>query len=383
LNVSGEARIAGGEGSRFAYAELGMPLLGPGADGNGERRLTLTAAVRGEDYDSFGSVVTPKLGLVYSPSGNYTLKASWGRSFKAPTLLQRYQAKGAVLDSAAFYGGDPGATVLATFGGNRELEPERANTRTISLAVHPRALAAFEAELTLFDVDYTDRVVQPIANYAEALANPAYARYVDLSPTVEEQANLIDTTDAFYNYTGVPYDPGNVVALLYAHYVNVARQHVRGFDLSGSFGFDIGAGRLTLRGAGSWLDSTQQNSPEESAFDLAGTLFSPARVNSRVGLIWLQGGLTASAFANYTSGVTDMLGDTRTSSFTTVDATVRYSVDSRPGSRAGWDVALTARNLFNRAPPLHPTSDPTWVPYDSTNYSAIGRFVGVSVSKRF
>ena len=383
LSATGEVRIGGGEGSRFAYAELGLPLLGAVAGDDDARRLTLTAAVRGEDYDSFGSVITPKLGLVYGPSPDYTFKASWGRSFKAPTLLQRYQEKGAVLDSGLWYGGEPGSVVLATFGGNPDLEPERANTRTVSFALHPRALPAFDAELTLFDIDYTDRVVQPIGNYAEALTNPAYSRYVDLSPTEEEQARLIETTAGFYNYIGSEYDPGDVDALLYAHFVNVASQRVRGLDLSGSYGFGIGDGRLTLRGSGSWLDSTQKNGPEDSAFDLSGTLFSPARVKARTGLVWLQGGFSASAFGNYTSGVRSPLTGFETASFTTLDASLRYSIDDRAGSRSGWDFVLSAKNLLNRAPPLHPVPDPTWVPYDSTNFSALGRYLTASIARRF
>ncbi len=381
--LSGASLIEGEEGSRFAYAELGLPLISP--DAGGTQRLTLTAAVRREDYDSFGGVATPKLGLVYDPTGNYTLKASWGRSFKAPTLVQQYQNKDAVLDSAMFYGGsaDPEATVLLTSGGNPDLDAERARTWTASLALHPRALPTLEAELSWFDIDYTDRVVQPITNYGEALTNPAYALYVDLTPTEEEQARIIDTTVGFYNYTGAAYDPNKVVALIYTHYVNVARQRIRGLDLSGSYRFDIGAGQLTLRGSGTWLDSTQKNGPEDPAFDLAGTLYSPAKVNGRAGLVWRQGGFTASAFANYTSGVTDTLTGAKTASFTTADLTLRYSLDDAGGARAGWDFALSAQNLFDRAPPLHRTNNPVWAPYDSTNYSAIGRYLSVSVARRF
>lgn len=384
LTATGEVRIGGGETSRFAYAELGMPLLGPGADDGSARRLVVTAALRGEDYDSFGGVVTPKLGLVYGPNGDYTLKASWGRSFKAPTLLQRYQELAAVLYPATIFGGEPGMTAMGTFGGNPDLEPERARTWATSLAVHPRTLPAFEAELTLFDIDYTDRVVQPIANYAEALTNPAYSRYVRLAPSAQEQAEVMGIgSGQFRNYSGVPYDPDMVQAVVFAHFVNVARQRVRGVDLSGSYGFDLDAGRLELRGSGSWLDSAQKNGPDDAAFDLAGTLFSPAKVNARAGLVWLRGGFTASAFGNYTSGVRDTLTDTKTASFTTLDLNLRYSIDDSAGSRSGWDFALTANNLFNRAPPQHPMVDAAWVSYDSTNYSAIGRYLGVSVSKRF
>src|SRR3546814_4633363 len=45
------------------------------------------------------------LGLIYGPSADFTLKASWGRSFKAPTLFQRYWDRQAVLYPAALLGG--------------------------------------------------------------------------------------------------------------------------------------------------------------------------------------------------------------------------------------------------------------------------------------
>lgn len=96
------------------------------------------------------------------------------------------------------------------------------------LALHPRRLPGFEAELSVFDIDYTDRVVQPIGNYAEALTNPIYAPFIDRSPTADGQARIIDSAAGFYNYTGGDYDPADVTALLYARFVNVARSGSRG-----------------------------------------------------------------------------------------------------------------------------------------------------------
>src|SRR3546814_13174407 len=66
--LRGTINVEGDESSRFAYAELSLPLIGPGSNAVVAERLMLTAAVRSEDYDSFGSVTTPKLGLIYSPS---------------------------------------------------------------------------------------------------------------------------------------------------------------------------------------------------------------------------------------------------------------------------------------------------------------------------
>lgn len=381
----------GDERSRFAYAELSLPLIGPDSDKPGGQRLVLTAAGRAEDYDSFGSVTTPKLGFVYRPSADFTLKASWGRSFKMPTLLQRHQARTLYLWDARTVGGTgypDGATVLMTFGGNRDLEPERARTSSASLAFHPEAIPGLDLELSWYDINYTDRVVNPVPNYLQGLSNPVYAEYVDYSPTSEDLAMLFAGAEEFYDVSsGAGYDPDDVVAVLSSHYINAASQRIKGIDLSGSYWFDLGSGRLTIRGALGWIHSSQRNSDGQDSFDLSGTLFNPADFKGRIGLVWNSGGLTASAFANHVGGViSDRVpgADEKTSSFTTFDATLRYGVGASGGAMSGVEFALSAQNLLDRVPPLYAVVTPaTGIPYDSTNYSAIGRFVSVSASKRW
>lgn len=384
--VKDVASIQGDEATRFAYAELHLPLLGEESSAAGGQRLALTAAARHEAYDSFGSVLTPKLGVVYSPGTDLTLKASWGRSFKSPTLFQRYRQRATAFNYATAYGGggySPGATVLLADGGNPDLEPERARTWTTSLAIHPAALPALEAELTWFDIDYVGRVVAPITPTSQALRNPAFAEFVVYAPTADEQAAAIGD-GSFLNYIGVPYDPANVVAVVHAYYTNVASQRIRGLDLSGSYGFDLGPGRLTLRGSSSWLHSTQQVST--TAFDLAGTIHNPPKLVGRVGAVWGRGGLTVSTFANYKDGVENVAAGQKTASFTTVDSTVRYAAGGEGGGLRNWTLALSVENVFNRPPPLHDTAvlTPYLVPpYDATNYSAIGRFLHFSVSRHW
>jgi len=384
--LAGGDVIDGDEGSRFAYAEISLPLIGPDSGTAGARRLDLTAAVRTEDYDSFGRVTTPKLGLIYDPSADFTLKASWGKSFKAPTLFQLHQAQTAELDPASFYGGvgyGPGATVLSLWGGNPDLGAERATTWTVSSAFHPETLPGLEAELTWFDIDYTDRVVQPITDYGQALVNPNDAEFIDYQPTAQRLGEVIASASALYNYAGKPYDPNDVVAIMYAQYVNVARQRIKGIDLSSSYRFDLGRGHLTVRGAATWLDSSQQNAAAQDAYAVAGTIFNPARIKGRLGAVWNRGGLTATTFVNFTGGVTDRLNERKTASFTTLDATLRYATGERAGVWSGLEFALSAQNLFDREPPLYASVSPDRPPYDSTNYSAIGRFVSLSVSKHW
>ncbi|WJI17501.1 TonB-dependent receptor [Pseudoxanthomonas winnipegensis] len=381
-NLRSGAVITNGEdSSRFAYAEISLPLIGADQGVPGVQRVELTAAMRGEDYASFGGVATPKLGFLYDPSADFTLKASWGKSFKAPTLLQRYQPQSAYLYRAASLGGQgyaSDATVLVPYGGNPDLQPERARTWSTSLAFHPEAVPALEAELSWYSISFAERIAQPLVYQAQALNNAAYAPFIDGTPTADEQATII-TNAQFSNFTGAPYDPAKVVAIAYNRYVNTVAQRIKGLDLSGSYRVDIGRGKLAVHGAVSWIDSAQQATRADSTRDLSGTLFYPAKVRGRIGTVWRGGGLTASTFANYVSGVINKVDGSKTSSFTTFDATLRYAAGERLGLFPGLEFALSAMNLFNRAPPLYApvTSNP---PYDSTNYSAIGRFVSLSVS---
>lgn len=117
---------------------------------------------------------------------------------------------------------------------------------------------------------------------------------------------------------------------------------------------------------------------------MAGTLYNPAKLNSRIGAVWNQGGFSASAFANYTGGVTDVVRSEKSASFTTFDFNLRYATSEDRGIWSGLEFALSAQNVFDRSPPFSaPTSLIYSLPYDPTNYSAVGRFVSLSVSKHF
>lgn len=387
--LAGSTAVQGDESSRFAYAEVSLPLVSTGSGVSGVRRLELSAAVRTEDYDSFGRTTTPKIGLIYSPGTDMTFKASWGRSYKAPTLFQRYQTQQAILYPASYFGGTgyPGdATILTSGGGNPDLTAERAKTWSASLVLHPQALPGLDAVLTWFDIDYTDRVIQPLANFSQALGNPDYDQFISYAPTVGELERVLAAAGMFYNLAGADYDPATVVAIPYSHYTNVARQRIQGIDLSASYRMDLAAGRLSWRGSASWLDSSQQAIPTAEPHELAGTIFSPAKFNARLGAVWSQDGMSLSGFANHTSGVTNNLVAGRSeesASFTTFDITVRYESPHQAGPWSGLGVTVSAQNLFDRAPPLYTPIAPANPPYDSTNYSAIGRFLSLSVSKRF
>src|SRR3546814_14975817 len=91
----------------------------------------------------------------------------------------------------------------------RNLEPERCRGGDAALAFHPEAIPGLEAELTWFDIDYTDRVVRPFSNTGEALSNAIYAEFVVFHPPAEQQAEFIANA-VFTNFPVVDYVPANL-----------------------------------------------------------------------------------------------------------------------------------------------------------------------------
>ncbi|MEJ0040386.1 MAG: TonB-dependent receptor [Gammaproteobacteria bacterium] len=377
--------IGGERKSYYGYAELMLPLLGKDQGIAFVDRLVLTGAARYENHDDFGGVATPKLGLVYAPTPDLELKGSWGKSFKAPTLVQEHQASYGQLYSASQLRGvgyPSTATVLYVSGGNPNLTAERANTWTTTLALHPLALPAFRGELSYFNVAYRGRVVIPVENIVQVFTNAAYQEFLTYNPTPDQQQSVLSKLPSPpRNVSGLPYDPANTVMLINSEYTNVASQKIHGVDLSSSYRFDIGGSALTLSEQASWIDSEQQNSGTAPVVTLAGTTYHPARFHARAGAAWERGSLIVSAFYNYAGGVTDtaVKPPTQGASMGTIDLAATYRQQPGVGSLRGIDWSLSMQNLTNRQPPLLDVSSISYN-YDSTNYSIIGRFVSFGVT---
>ncbi|PZQ50882.1 TonB-dependent receptor domain-containing protein [Psychrobacter sp. R4_3_1_2] len=73
----------------YAFGEVNVPLISPDMQLTGIRKLSATAAVRYESYSGLESLATPKFGINYVPVDGLEIKATWGKAFKAATLLVR------------------------------------------------------------------------------------------------------------------------------------------------------------------------------------------------------------------------------------------------------------------------------------------------------
>jgi iron complex outermembrane receptor protein len=57
-------------------------------DGKPIKQLELNAAVRYDHYDTYGGSATPKFGVKYTPIDMVTLRGTWGKGFRAPSISE-------------------------------------------------------------------------------------------------------------------------------------------------------------------------------------------------------------------------------------------------------------------------------------------------------
>ena len=158
---------------------------------------------------------------------------------------------------------------------------------------------------------------------------------------------------------------------------NIASQRFEGADLSLRYRAPIGAETLTVTASGTWLDSRQQLLPGLPVADLAGTIFNAPHFRARGGATFGGARFTLASFLNFTGGVTDRRRTTpiKISSVATLDLSARVKI----GGLA--EVTVNALNIFNAKPEPTAVASPSDTPFDSTNYSAVGRFLGVTISR--
>ena len=188
----------------------------------------------------------------------------------------------------------------------------------------------------------------------------------------------------FFTVGGAVYDPTRIVAIIDNASVNAATQRLHGVDSALSAEHALGDGsRITASISASYLRSSQRLTAAQPAVPLAGRLFNPPHFRGRAVFGWRDGLLGITAAVNRTNGVIDprFAEPVAIRGMTTFDLTARLVSAEATGFARGLDVVLSAQNLFNAKPAQIANTLLYDNPYDSTNYSPVGRFIALSVSK--
>jgi iron complex outermembrane receptor protein len=372
---------------RYAFGELRVPLARPDVERVGLERLDLSIAGRYEDYSDFGNNTSPKVGLLYAPTRDLAVRGSWGKAFKAPDLYDQYGEHQLYVYPTNSLGATApaDAQTLYTYGSNPSLTPQTARSWTAGVDVTPVLLPSFRLSATYYNIDYRNLITNPIVNSTEALSNPIYAPFVSLNPSAATTAALYAGANYFANYANGPYDAAKVVSIVYDEFQNVSAQSVHGVDLTTDYRFHPPLGDIDLSLNAAWLSLSEVLAQGSAPVTLSGTVFNPPRFKSRLGLTWQHSAWSAAGFVNYVSSEIDNTYSVPTgiSSWTTLDAQLTYSPKNWGSIFRGSHISAAVQNLLNRDPP--PVAGLTTyidnLHYDSTNASALGRFLSLTIRK--
>ncbi|WP_377315629.1 TonB-dependent receptor [Rhizorhabdus histidinilytica] len=367
------------------FIELSVPLVGADNAMPGIERLLLTAAVRHEDYQDFGTTTNPKLGLLWEPLSGLALRGSWGTSFRAPSSKEITDPLQAVTTQYVNAAGGR-TSVLSLSGGNPNLKPEKAQAWTLGASWSPPA-SGFRVELNWFHTRFSDRIGRPaFENPTRVLRDPAFSSFVTLVDPINNPADLarlqaLAATPGASISIAQPLD--SLRAIVDGRYANSARTIVQGLDAQLSKTLPLAGGTAVLSVNGSWLmDFKTQVTSAAPAVERVGTVGNPSDLRARASLSWDRRGVGGTFTINHVGGYRDDLSLPRRSvgAWTTLDAQLRYAPE-RPGWPKGLSIALSITNLLATDPPF--VNNAGGFGYDPANADPLGRVASLQLTKRW
>lgn len=270
---------AGTDSVREVFAELGVPIL---KDIPLIKRLDLSLSGRYTDYASYGNGTTYKAGLNWTVIPSVKLRATYGTSFRAPTLYELYLANVTFFQNSFDPCTDYGSSSSTTL---------RANCAAIGLAPDFRP-AGLSIQITqgggagLLKAETSDALSTGIVwspGFADLQVAADY-----FSITVKNQIDGLGyqailsqcyTNPVFpsNDFCGlVTRDPAtNEVAAVNDSLININSQRVRGIDLSANYSHTFGLGTLGVATQASWLLESQIQRLSSTVEDNLGTLAQP------------------------------------------------------------------------------------------------------------
>lgn len=223
-------------------------------------RLTLQAAVRWEDYDTYGSTVDYKIGALLRVSDVISLRGTYSTGFHAPTTGQANVVnvttafQGAILvDEGTFpLNSAAGRFVNERQGNIFTLDSEDA--RNISLGF---AFDFGSASLTVdyFNIKVEDRIaLSENQDFRALLREFAVEEGVDLPADVDETSEILNALDAAGRLNIADF-AGSEDLTTFKFFNNDYDTRTQGVDIVASYRFSLGAGMSALSLATSYIDT--------------------------------------------------------------------------------------------------------------------------------
>ena len=386
------------------FGELILPVFGAENNIPFVEELEINASVRREDFNDVGASTNPKVGFLWSPVKSFSLRGSYGTSFRAPEIRTlNGQPNLSVTDISTFGAGDPFPELgdnIALFrsGANPDLVPQESRSYSIGGDFNPGFLPGLQASVNYFDIRYEDQITRPDAalGVPGLFIDPRGFGFYSFNPPDEVIADLVANAGLFGSAVpGIDLtDPSTwgPINLVYDNRSqNLAVSSARGLDVNIAYRRETAIGDFNFDLNGVYLFRNAFAVTEDSPLvDNVDTFGNPVDLQFRASVGYLRNGFSANLFVNYTDGYTDnQIPDAPVpvDSWTTVDWSLAYAFQSTAAALSGTTLRLSVQNVFDNDPPFvagQPLGgDGIELGYDPTNASPRGRFVAFEISKQF
>ncbi len=365
------------------FAEAQVPLL---KDTPGAHTLSANLSARHESFmTSDRDATVPKVGLRWQPvDDTLTVRSSWSKGYREPSLYELYSTPTSSLSPIQDpRSGDVEPEQDVTVAGNRRLAAEKTKSFNLGVVWSPEieAVRGLSLSVDYWQITRRGRVDN---NYQDTV-NRFFGVDPDGAPA---PGGLLpgESVDLFSDGS---------IRTVNSVFFNVGETKVRGFDFGGEYRLETDrAGIFTLAGSATFTDSFKESdtpgAPLEELVGLATDETSDdgyLEWRGRTTLEWAIGGFSTVLGATFTDGYLDYDpdGNERQIDSTWIfDAQVSYRFRDRYGL---WlkdtRVTVGARNLFDKEPPFASGFGGNSNGYPGFIYNSEGRFLYVSMSRRF
>lgn len=352
------------------YAETAVPVA---KDTPFLQDLEVSGAVRYADYSSSGGVTTWKVGLNYSPIKDIRFRGTLSRDIRAANINELFSGQNQVINTI----NDPRTNVAAfatqLTGGNRDLNPEKADTKAFGVVLQPTFIPGFNASIDYYSIKIDNAIT---AVPPQTIVNNCFiAKIASFCPLITQNAsNQITTIQATLINAQTVETSGVDFELSY-------RLPVDWFSTSGSIG-----SRLLVNYVDK-LSLTTSGVTTSSLGDLATDPGGQPRWKANFDLTYTGGPVRLGAYVRYIGG-----GKFRTIYVDDVDLPAdqnnvkgRAYLDLSASYKITENVEVYGKidNLLDTAPPIIPNNIVQPTVSNSQMYDKIGRYFVGGVRLRF
>lgn len=320
----------------------------------------VTLSGRYEKYAGGFGRFTPKVSALLRPADFLSLRASWGKAFRAPSVFQLktvQTAQPSVQDGTGNF-----IFVNTQTFGDPNLRPEKSTNWNVGGTLTP--VSGLEFDVDYWNFNYQDLIVkenpQPIINAARAGNAAAAAR--------------------------ITRDVNGTLTLVKLNFINASSVKVSGIDATARYRFETGFGKFVLNAT--WTHVTKYDltlSAGAAPIDGLGSVnfnnLGRSMPQDRVeyGLNWTMGssdlsvrGHFISSYKNDRTGITD----THVKSWNSYDLQYNRTFDTIGG---GTTLSVGAINVFDKSPPVAQLN----LGFDPIVHDPRGRVIYVGLNQKF